>query len=80
MKLIQQLLEVAKAKNVRVRAKKRAVKKKAKTPTADKTRNLAALGDQTTGAGAHGTESTKQKKGCAGSRNAKKECKNKMEN
>lgn len=79
MKLIQQLLEMAKGKNVRKKAKKRAIKKKAKTPTADKLRNPVAIAAQTSGAGGHGTESTKEKKGRAGRREAKKDIRKEMD-
>ena len=79
MKLIQQILEMAKGRNVRKRAKKRAIKKKAKTPVASKTRNLAAMDMQTTGAGAHGSESTKERKGRAGRRDAKKQIRKELD-
>lgn len=79
MKLIQELMEMAKGKNVRKRAKKRAIKKKAKTPVASEQRNLAAVQMQRTGAGAHGTESTKEKKGRAGRRDAKKQIRKELD-
>ena len=62
MKLIQQLLEMAKSSNRRAKQAKRRRKKKLETPTADKTRNLAALGMQTTGAGTHGKKTSKDKR------------------
>jgi len=79
MKLIQQLLEMAKSSNKRAAQAKRRRKKKLEKPSADKQRNLAALGMQTTGAGAHGSESTKEKKGRAARRAAKKDIKKEMD-
>jgi len=79
MKLIQQLLEMAKGRSVRKRAKKRAIKKKAKTPTANTQRNPVAIAMQTSGAGGHGSESTKEKKGRSGRREAKKDIKREMD-
>ena len=74
MKLIQQLLEMAKGKQKRAAQAKRRRKKKLESPTADKTRNLAALGMQTTGAGQHGRKSSKDKR-----REAKKNLRKEMD-
>lgn len=79
MKLIQQLLEMAKSSSKRATQKKNRRKKKANNPTAGETRNLAAVGMQTSGAGGHGTEKTKEKKGRAGRREAKKNIKKEMD-
>lgn len=73
MKLIQQLLEMAKSSTKRASQAKRRRKKKIEKPSADKQRNLAAVDMQTTGAGAHGTQRSKQKKGRASRREGKQQ-------
>jgi len=79
MKLIQQLLEMAKGKTKRKTAAKNARKKKAATPSKDKASNPVAVAAQTSGAGYHGTEFTKEKKCRAGRREAKKDIKSQMD-
>jgi hypothetical protein len=76
MKLIQQLLEMAKSSTKRAKQKKRRIKKKAETPAQANTRNLAAAAmHQMTGAGGHGTQKTKQKRGRAARREGKQQVK-----
>jgi hypothetical protein len=79
MKLIQELMEMAKGKSVRKKASKRRRMKKAKNPTADESRNLVAKDMQTSGAGFHGSERSKDKKGKAGRREAKKHIRSQMD-
>ena len=71
MKLIQQLLEMAKSSTKRAKQKKRRIKKKAKTPTQAARGNPVALAAQTSGAGGHGTQKTKDKRGRAARREGK---------
>lgn len=73
MKLIQQLLEMAKSSTKRAKQKKRRIKKKAQTPTTDATGNPVAFAMQKTGAGGHGTQKTKQKRGRAARREGKQQ-------
>ena len=79
MKLIQQLLEMAKSKSKRASQAKRRRKKKLETPTQDAKGNPVALAAQTSGAGYHGTEFTKEKKGKSGRREAKKSIRKEMD-
>ncbi len=76
MKLIRQLLEMAKSSNKRAKQKKNRIKKKSNTPTRNSLRNPVAVAAQTSGAGYHGAEASKEKKGRASRRDAKKDIKN----
>jgi len=61
MKVAEILIEMAKSKTKRVRAAKRARKKKAKKPTLNAPSNLVAKFAQTSGAGSH-DDKTKYKR------------------
>jgi len=73
MKLIQQLLEMAKSSTKRAKQKKRRKLKKSETGGLNAVGNPVAHAMQTSGAGGHGTQKTKDKRGRASRREGKQQ-------
>ena len=80
MKLIQQLLEMAKSSTKRAKQKKRRIKKKVDKPSSADTRNLVAKDmHDMTGAGQHSSAFDRAKSSRGRRKAGKKEIKNQMD-